>query len=143
MINLKYKMQAALTHVIADLFGEVKSETCELLVDEIKKAGYGQIHHKLRQTAMEWARASNNWVDKHVIAVELEKDTEARVRGVVLTYTACGWDKDEREKANYLEATAGGYIVPHSIAANSIIANGVMDAMTSAKDANAPVRGDY
>jgi hypothetical protein len=100
-MKFKYKFTAAKAKFIDHMFRHRMSETCHLLVEQVEKVGYGNMPYMLRDTIHNWAWVSSNWVDKYVLAVEMDKDAEAKVKGLVLVNITKGW-KEEKLEVNFV-----------------------------------------
>lgn len=106
-MKFKYKFTAAKARFIDHMFRHRMSETCHLLVEQIEKVGYGNMPYMLRDTISDWARVSSNWVDKYVLAVEMDKDAEAKVKGLVLVNITKGWKEDKYEHTTVVSSGYG------------------------------------
>lgn len=90
-MTFKYKLIAAYARFVAKHRSHRASETCKLLVEAVQKKGYGQMPWHLKNVLREWARTSDNPIDRYVLAIEIEKDEIERLKGIVIYNITNDW----------------------------------------------------
>ena len=101
---MKAALMARFARFVAKRLHHLSSDHCKLLMEAVHKKGYGHVPYTLQNAIRSWARISDNWVDKYVIAVALEKHEIEFQKAHSVFFIAVDWDEEaikREEKIRY------------------------------------------